>query len=284
MTHLKLQNVTCKHRLHVPHLDLNSGMYGLIGPNGAGKTTLLRAVAGFLPVKGNIDASSVAIARTGADLLLSGSTVVQHLRAAAHVREGFDVGYAEELLDSLGVDKRYKNRSLSTGQRQLVACATALAARTPVALLDEPFNGLDAPTRTRLRELIIAHAAATPDWLLVLSSHRAEDLVGLVDQVITVQEGTVNKPTDLESQRPHYPVLTGSAKNVEQALALADALPLHQSSLGSTTKVHAWSPVPFPADTAAAAHVTVSYLDDGQLIDSLVSHALESARPRQEES
>ena len=40
MTHLKLQNVTCKHRLHVPHLDLNSGMYGLIGPNGAGKTTL----------------------------------------------------------------------------------------------------------------------------------------------------------------------------------------------------------------------------------------------------
>lgn len=284
MTHLKLQNVTCKHRLHVPYLDLNSGMYGLIGPNGAGKTTLLRAVAGFLPVKGNIDASSVAIARTGADILLSGSTVVQHLRAAAHVREGFDVGYAEELLDSLGVDKRYKNRSLSTGQRQLVACATALAARTPVALLDEPFNGLDAPTRTRLRELIIAHAAATPDWLLVLSSHRAEDLVGLVDQVITVQEGTVNKPTDLESQRPHYPVLTGSAKNVEQALALADALPLHQSSLGSTTKVHAWSPVPFPADTAAAAHVTVSYLDDGQLIDSLVSHALESARPRQEES
>ena len=135
MTHLKLQNVTCKHRLHVPHLDLNSGMYGLIGPNGAGKTTLLRAVAGFLPVKGNIDASSVAIARTGADILLSGSTVVQHLRAAAHVREGFDVGYAEELLDSLGVDKRSKNRSLSTGQRQLVACATALAARTPVTCL-----------------------------------------------------------------------------------------------------------------------------------------------------
>ena len=284
MTHLKLQNVTCKHRLHVPHLDLNSGMYGLIGPNGAGKTTLLRAVAGFLPVKGNIDASSVAIARTGADILLSGSTVLQHLRAAAHVREGFDVGYAEELLDSLGVDKRYKNRSLSTGQRQLVACATALAARTPVALLDEPFNGLDAPTRTRLRELIIAHAAATPDWLLVLSSHRAEDLVGLVDQVITVHDGTVEGPIDLESQRPHYPVLTGSAKDVEQALTLADALPLHQSSLGSTTKVHAWSPVPFPADTAAAAHVTVSYLDDGQLIDSLVSHALESARPRQEES
>ena len=284
MTHLKLQNVTCKHRLHVPHLDLNSGMYGLIGPNGAGKTTLLRAVAGFLPIKGNIDASSVAIARTGADILLSGSTVAQHLRAAEHVREGFDVGYAEELLDKMGVDKRSKNRSLSTGQRQLVACATALAARTPVTLLDEPFNGLDAPTRTRLRELIIAHAAATPDWLLLLSSHRAEDLVGLIDQVITVQEGTVNGPTDLESQRPHYPVLTGSAKDVEQALALADALPLHQSSLGSTTKVNAWSPVPFPDDTVNAAQITVSYLDDGQLIDSLVSRAHESARTPQEES
>ncbi len=241
MTHLKLQNVTCKHRLHVPHLDLNAGMYGLIGPNGAGKTTFLRAVAGFLPARGSIDTPQVAIARTGADILLSGSTVRQHLRAAEHVREGFDVGYAEELLDKMGVDKRSKNRSLSTGQRQLVACATALAARTPVTLLDEPFNGLDAPTRTRLRELIIAHAAATPDWLLVLSSHRAEDLVGLIDQVITVHDGTVNKPTDLESQRPHYPVLTGSTKDVEQALALADALPLHQSSLGSTTKVNAWS-------------------------------------------
>ena len=210
MTHLKLKNVTCKRRLHVPHLDLNAGMYGLIGPNGAGKTTLLRAVAGFLPAKGSIDTSQVSIARTGADILLSGSTVAQHLHAAQHVRKGFDVGYAEELLDKVGVDKRSKNRTLSTGQRQLVACATALAARTPVTLLDEPFNGLDAPTRTRLRELIIAHAAATPDWLLVLSSHRAEDLVGLVDQVITVHDGTVNKPTDLESQRPHYPVLTGS--------------------------------------------------------------------------
>lgn len=284
MTHLKLQNVTCKHRLHVPHLDLNSGMYGLIGPNGAGKTTLLRAVAGFLPVKGNIDASSVAIARTGADILLSGSTVAQHLRAAEHVRDRFDMGYAEELLDSLSVDKRSKNRSLSTGQRQLVACATALAARTPVTLLDEPFNGLDAPTRTRLRELIITHAAATPDWLLVLSSHRAEDLVGLVDQVITMHDGTVNKPTDLEFQRPHYPVLSGSTKDVEQALALADALPLHQSSLGSTTKVNAWSPVPFPDDTVNAAQITVSYLDDGQLIDSLVSRAHESTRTPQEES
>ena len=284
MTYLKLKNVTCKRRLHVPHLDLNASMYGLIGPNGAGTTTLLRAVAGFLPIKGSIDTPQVAIARTGADILLSGSTVLQHLRAAEHVRERFDVGYAEELLDKMGVDKRSKNRSLSTGQRQLVACATALAARTPVALLDEPFNGLDAPTRTRLRELIIAHAAATPDWLLVLSSHRAEDLVGLVDQVITVHDGTVNKPTDLESQRPHYPVLTGSANDVEQALALADALPLHQSSLGSTAKVHAWSPVPFPADTTAAAHVTVSYLDDGQLIDSLVSRAHESARTPQEES
>ena len=194
------------------------------------------------------------------------------------------MGYAEELLDSLGVDKRSKNRSLSTGQRQLVACATALAARTPVTLLDEPFNGLDAPTRTRLRDLIIAHAAATPDWLLVLSSHRAEDLVGLIDQVITVHDGTVNKPTDLESQRPHYPVLTGSTKDVEQALALADALPLHRSSLGSTTKVNAWSPVPFPDDTVNAAQITVSYLDDGQLIDSLVSRAHESARTPQEES
>ena len=284
MTHLKLQNVTCKHRLHVPHLDLNSGMYGLIGPNGAGKTTLLRTVAGFLPAKGSIDTSQVAIARTGADILLAGSTVAQHLHAAQHVREGFDVGYAEELLDKVGVDKRSKNRTLSTGQRQLVACATALAARTPVTLLDEPFNGLDAPTRTRLRELIITHASGTPDWLLVLSSHRAEDLVGLVDHVITVHDGTVNKPTDLESQRPHYPVLTGSTKDVEQALALADALPLHQSSLGSTTKVNAWSPVPFPDDTVNAAQITVSYLDDGELIDSLVSRAHETARTPQEES
>ena len=284
MTHLKMHNVSCKRRLHVPHLELTAGMYGLIGPNGAGKTTLLRAIAGFLPTKGSIDTPQVAIARTGADISLSGSTVAQHLRAAQHVREGFDVGYAEELLDKVGVDKRSKNRSLSTGQRQLVACATALAARTPVTLLDEPFNGLDAPTRTRLRELIIAHASGTPDWLLVLSSHRAEDLVGLVDQVITVHDGTVNKPTDLESQRPHYPVISGSTKDVEQALALADALPLHQSSLGSTSKVHAWCPAPFPADTAAAAQVTVSYLDDGQLIDSLVSRAHESARTSQEES
>jgi len=127
-------------------------------------------------------------------------------------------------------------------------------------------------------------AAATPDWLLVLSSHRAEDLVGLIDQVITVHGGTFNKPTDLESQRPHYPVLTGNAKDVEQALALADALPLHQSSLGSTTKVNAWSPVPFPDDTVNAAQITVSYLDDGQLIDSLVSRAHESTRTSQEES
>ena len=73
-------------------------------------------------------------------------------------------------------------------------------------------------------------------------------------------------------------------KTARTLLTLADALPLHQSSLGSTTKVNAWSPVPFPDDTVNAAQITVSYLDDGQLIDSLVSRAHESTRTSQEES
>ena len=68
MTHLNMHNVSCKRRLHVPHLELAAGVYGLIGPNGAGKTTLLRAIAGFLPTKGSIDTPQVAIARTGADI------------------------------------------------------------------------------------------------------------------------------------------------------------------------------------------------------------------------
>ena len=153
---------------------------GVIGPNGSGKSTLLR-VLGLLeaPARGEVRWRGRAV--RAADALEARrrmATVFQEpLLADMTVAANVALGLA---FHGVGGDERetrvtrwlarlniaplrdQRARTLSGGQAQRVALARALVLEPEVLLLDEPFSGLDEPTR----------AALLPDVATILRSDR----------------------------------------------------------------------------------------------------------------
>jgi molybdate transport system ATP-binding protein len=78
--------------------------------------------------------------------------------------------------------------TLSYGQRRRVLLARGLIAQPQVLLLDEVFNGVDARTRTQLRDLL-EKPRQYPTW--VLAAHSAEDIPATATHMLRLQQGRV---------------------------------------------------------------------------------------------
>jgi NitT/TauT family transport system ATP-binding protein len=144
----------------------------LLGPSGCGKSTLLKAIAGFVtPAAGEIRLEGVRVDRPGPDRvvvfqefdqLAPWKTVQQNvmfsLVASRRMGRSEAAGAALDILAKVGLAKfadAYPH-TLSGGMKQRVAIARALAMRPKVLLMDEPFAALDALTRQRMQEELLA--------------------------------------------------------------------------------------------------------------------------------
>ena len=155
-------------------LDVDEGQaLALVGPNGGGKTTLMRGIVGgcsLLSGSVRVAASRIGLVPQSADLDLTfpvsaSEVVTMGLIAEAGWRR---VG---EALERVNLSDRASHRfgTLSGGQRQRVLVARALVARPELVMMDEPFNGLDAPSRDIITGLI---ASLTGDGVgVVVSTH-----------------------------------------------------------------------------------------------------------------
>ena len=156
-------------------LDVNPGeIVSIIGPNGAGKSTLLKAIAGILkPSRGSITLNGAPIhGRSPREIARLGLAFVpqeQNVFGTLTVRENLEMGgYVEpsrtaeridRILDRfpiLAEKRRQMARTLSGGQRQILAMAMALMVEPAVLLLDEPSAGLSPIAAERLFETIVA--------------------------------------------------------------------------------------------------------------------------------
>jgi NitT/TauT family transport system ATP-binding protein len=149
-----------------------SDRYVLLGPSGCGKTTLLKAIGGFMaPVAGSITLAGRRIERPGPDRmmvfqefdqLLPWRTVLGNVLFPLLVNKRMPRRAAEEharsLLAKVNLAK-FENvhpHMLSGGMKQRVAIARALAMEPAVLLMDEPFAALDALTRRKMQEELVA--------------------------------------------------------------------------------------------------------------------------------
>ncbi len=78
---------------------------------------------------------------------------------------------------------------LSYGQARRVLFARALAAHPDIVLLDEPYTGLDAPTRTRLRALVDRLCAM--QQTIVIATHHLDDWPTRVTHELELRAGRV---------------------------------------------------------------------------------------------
>ena len=146
--------------------DVPAGGYGVvIGPAGSGKTTLLEAIAGVVrATNGDVKLNGRSVTTVppderGVGLVYQHAYLFPHLSVLENLRYGArDEDTVDELVRRLEIGAlRQRNvRSLSGGERQLVALARALAHRPGVLLLDEPFSALDPRRRGRTRREVRA--------------------------------------------------------------------------------------------------------------------------------
>jgi branched-chain amino acid transport system ATP-binding protein len=146
----------------------------LIGPNGAGKSTLLKLIAGLLrPSAGHIQFGDRDIAGLGAPeisrLGLSFVPQERNVFGTMTVAENLEMGgftdgrharqrMAElyERFPMLAEKRRAAARTLSGGQRQILAMAIALMNAPRLLLLDEPTAGLSPRAAEELFGTIVA--------------------------------------------------------------------------------------------------------------------------------
>lgn len=144
----------------------------LLGPSGCGKSTLLKAIAGFIePTEGRIAIDGRAVQGPGPDRIVvfqefdqlpPWKTLRQNVAFPLLASRKLNRREADEramhYLDKVGLAAfadAYPH-TLSGGMKQRVAIARALAMQPRVLLMDEPFAALDALTRRRMQEELMA--------------------------------------------------------------------------------------------------------------------------------
>ena len=161
----------------------------IVGPNGCGKSTLLAAIAGdIVPSKGTITLDELHPPLTPAKELA-------RLRAMAVQNQFFTLGFsvlqiiemagpADEIMEQLHLTPIAKRHvtTLSGGEAQRVAIAQAIAAQTPILLLDEPFAAQDVDSRLRI--ISILKSLAEKGTTVVVVVHASESELDWADKVI----------------------------------------------------------------------------------------------------
>ena len=146
---------------------------GIIGPNGAGKSTLLKAIAGLLaPSAGRIylrgrditgqaprDISGFGLAYVPQEFnIFPTMSVRENLEIGGYIdrkKTGRRIDDVFARFPMLGEKKRHAARTLSGGERQILAMAMALMVDPVVMLLDEPSAGLSPVAAERLFDAIV---------------------------------------------------------------------------------------------------------------------------------
>lgn len=158
----------------------------LLGESGSGKSTLLSIIAGLEPAnRGVIEINGTRVdrmppGRRDVALVAQDLPLYDHLEVQANVElavSGLSIDRAErahrvaaaiDAADATDFIKRHAS-TLSGGERARVCLARILARRPSVALLDEPFSGLDRGRRAAIRDLVLSTLADAKTTVLLVT-------------------------------------------------------------------------------------------------------------------
>jgi ABC-type nitrate/sulfonate/bicarbonate transport system ATPase subunit len=184
--------------VEIEKLELHSHeVVALVGPSGCGKTTVLSTIAGMRdPIAGKLEILGSArtahwraqnTARTAQSFpLFHWLTVRRNLELACRIR-GMPVHQADGLLEQFSASHladRYP-RGLSGGERCRASLAQAAVANPRLALLDEPFTGLDTLVKEDVAASLFAFAKENRVGVLLVT-HDLNDAVSYAQRVLVL--------------------------------------------------------------------------------------------------
>ncbi|MGH3210367.1 MAG: ATP-binding cassette domain-containing protein, partial [Trebonia sp.] len=250
-------------------LALRAGeVVALAGENGAGKTTLIRSIAGDVtPDSGVIRVGGQTVAplpsaaaKLGVRVVWQDLALSDNLDVAANVMLGNERrrhlfsevalhNDAARLLERLGIPLRDTTRpvkTLSGGQRQMVAVARAMAHNPRILLLDEPTASLGV-REAELVERLITRLRAQGTTIL-LSGHDTDLMFRLADRIVVLRHGQVVTEVLPSEVRP------------DDVVALVSGQPVDSSARRQLTRLHGLAGRLVAADPSSSLSLILSAL------------------------
>jgi NitT/TauT family transport system ATP-binding protein len=212
----------------------------LIGPSGCGKSTLLNVMGGLaMPTSGQawIDGELVTGPRPRKvayvfqeNALFPWRTVADNIKLGLEfqgVPQAEREPRAREALAAVGLTEfaGYHPGQLSGGMKQRAQLARALALRTEILLMDEPFAALDEQTRLVLGEdlsILLARTGKT----IVFVTHSLVEAIFLADRVavFTARPGRIKQVISVNEEHPRKRSFMTSPKLSQMRNELYDLL------------------------------------------------------------
>jgi len=191
-------------------------VYGLVGSNGAGKTTLIRHVLGLLraqsgsvrvfgldPVRDPVGVLSRIGYLSEERDLPEWMRIDELMRYTQAYHPTWDMSYANELIETFGLDPSKRIKELSKGMRAQAGLVAAVAHRPELLVLDEPSSGLDVVVRRDILDAIV-RTVADDGRTVMFSSHLLEEVERMSDHITMLQDGGVILDGALEAVRQGY--------------------------------------------------------------------------------
>src|SRR5262244_2560468 len=258
-------------------------LIALAGENGAGKTTLVRCIAGDIaPARGEIflagrkvPADPGAAARQGIGVVWQDLALCDNLDVAANILLGQEPrrlmfsqsrfhAAAAQVLESLRIpllDTTRSIRTLSGGQRQLVAVARAMRHRPLLLALDEPTTSLGVRESAQVEALIVG--LREQGTTILLACHDIEQMFRLADRIVVMRQGRIVGNLDPRSTHP------------DEVTALISGQPVDSSARRQLTRLHGLADRLASADPSSSLSLILSALGAALGNERLCIHLLE---------
>ena len=179
--------------------------WALVGPNGSGKSALIAAIAGEGSlVSGRIEHEAPVIATVSLEeqsalidreKYRDDSDLTDEVGPGTSVQELLDevcqdTGLQSRLISELGLQSLLSRgfRKLSTGETRKLLITRALTCKPDLLLLDEPYEGLDTQTASRVKTLL---ESLSDRMTLVFALNRIDEIPDCVSHVLRLENGQV---------------------------------------------------------------------------------------------
>lgn len=214
-------------------------IYGLLGRNGAGKTTFMEILAGQITAtKGEvlIDGvrpfdnqrlmESICLIKEGNNF--KKDLKIKHvLKIYSYFYPTWDQELADKLIDEYGLDRNAKIKTLSKGMESALGISVGLASKAPITIFDEPYIGLDAPSRKKFYEILLEELQ-NEKRTIIFSTHLIDEVSLLFEEVLIIREGKLVLQEETDSLRQSIISVSGPVDAVKTYIENKETLEIKQ--------------------------------------------------------
>ena len=193
------------------NLSVEQGEFvAIVGTSGSGKSTLLHMLGGLdRPTSGTVtvdgkdifalkDEALTIFRRRKVGFVFQSYNLVPVLSVWENIvlpveldGRNVDEAYVEEVIATLGLEKKLRNLpgQLSGGQQQRVAIARALATKPAILLADEPTGNLDSRTSQDVLGLMKVTGQKFAQTMVMITHN--EEIAQMADRIVRIEDGRI---------------------------------------------------------------------------------------------